>query len=67
MVKFMPDCIVVVGTIVLVECHDVVDSLRVLSLFVLANAVLLQDSLPFFWQALKEGLARIILHTFKRW
>ncbi len=41
MVKFVPYSIFLIAAFALVECHDVVNSLRVLSLFVLTDAVLL--------------------------
>ena len=59
MVELMPDCIFLVVAFALVECHDVVDSLRVLSLFVLADAIFLQDSLPFLWKTLRIVVSSI--------
>ena len=51
MIELVPDCLVVVAGRFLVEPHDIHHGLRMFLLLLLGNPVLLQQSLPFPWQA----------------
>lgn len=54
MIEFMPYCILFFTIFTTPEGHYIVDGLGVLSLLVLANAIFLQNPLPFFGKTLKK-------------
>ena len=53
MIKFVPDRLIVL-LLTTPERHDIVDCLWILPLLVLADAIFLQNSLPFFGKTLEN-------------
>lgn len=58
MVELLPYCVLrILFRVVLVECDDINDSLWILLLLFLCDTAVVQQSLPFFWEALDNELA----------